>query len=111
MQRIGIAAAIMAAGVGLAGAEDFAGLPPDWREETIALCRERWPSDHAMALHCLQEQEKAALGIASIDVGAGVPDDVGLGIVSECERQWRPDIEMFSHCLVEQAAAWRALNR
>lgn len=111
MQRILMVAALLAASASAPAAEEFAGLPADWREETIALCRERSPADHAKAVRCLRQQEKAALGIASINVGAGVPGDVGAGILAQCEQQWRPDIEGFSNCLVEQAAAWQALNR
>lgn len=111
MRRILVIAAALAAAVGAAMAEVGAGLPPDWRTETIALCRDRWPADHAMALYCVESQERAAHDIASIDAGEGVPAEIGAGILTECERRWRPDIEMFSHCLTEQAKAWQALNR
>ncbi len=107
MTRYRIAAMALVLTASVAAAGEYAELPSDWRNDIIAMCRERTKGEAANEHRCLAEQERAAIGLAVMDVGQGVPKNVGLAIMGECMSRWRPDIVRFAHCLEDRARAWQ----
>lgn len=110
MKRAALTLVGILIGGGLAAAESFPGLPPEWRQETIDMCRHRAPGSDSALHRCLARQEHAALEIASINVGAGVPREAAFAIMISCEEQARPDVEAFSRCMVNEAKLWQAAH-